>query len=64
MTKQQDNERRLENLELQVESLMEQHLRTDRMILQVNGAITGFKWLGAGAAGLYAVLELIWTIIG
>ena len=64
MTKQQDNERRLDDLELQMEALMEQHTRTDRMLLQIHGALTAFKWVGAGAAGLYAILELIWAIVG
>ena len=38
MTKQQDNERRLDDLELQMEALMEQHTRTDRTLLQIHGA--------------------------
>jgi len=62
MTKAQDTDRRLEDLELQVDSLMEQGARTERLMQHINGGLTTLKWAGAGAAGLLAILELIWSI--
>jgi chaperonin cofactor prefoldin len=59
MTISKNLERRLEDIELQVESLMEQQIRTDRLLTRIEGGLTAMKWLGA----ILGVIFTIWEII-
>ena len=52
-------EKRLEDIELQVESLMEQQCRIERLLTRVEGGITAMKWLGA----ILGIIFTIWEII-
>ncbi len=59
MTTNKNLERRLEDIELQVESLMEQHMRMERLLTRIEGGMTAMKWLGA----ILGILFTLWEII-
>jgi len=59
MTTNKNLERRLEDIELQVESLMEQQIRMDRLLTRIEGGMTAMKWLGA----ILGILFTLWEVI-
>ncbi len=59
MTLSKQAEKRFEDIELQVESLMEQQCRIERLLTRIEGGITAMKWLGA----ILGVLFTLWEII-
>jgi chaperonin cofactor prefoldin len=59
MTINKNLERRLEDIELQVESLMEQQIRMDRLLTRIEGGMTAMKWLGA----ILGIVFTLWEVI-
>lgn len=59
MTLSKQVEKRLEDIELQVESLMEQQCKIERLLTRIEGGVTAMKWLGA----ILGVLFTLWEII-
>jgi len=52
-------EKSIDDLELQVDSLMEQMSRIERLLTQIQGGLVAMKWLGA----ILGVLLALWEII-
>jgi len=52
-------ERRLEDIELQVESLMEQQCKTTNLLIRIEGGLTAMKWFGAILGAVLAIWEII-----
>ena len=59
MTTNKEVQSRIEDIELQVESLMEQHMRMERLLTRIEGGITAMKWLGAVLGILFTLWEII-----
>jgi hypothetical protein len=59
MTTNKEVQSRIEDIELQVESLMEQHMRMERLLTRIEGGMTAMKWLGA----ILGILFTLWEII-
>ena len=59
MTTNKNLEMRIEDIELQVESLMEQQIRMDRLLTRIEGGMTAMKWLGA----ILGILFTLWEVI-
>lgn len=58
-SKQAQEEKRLEDIELQVESLMEQQCRMEKLLNKIDGGLTAMKWLAA----IIGVLITLWEIV-
>jgi len=54
-----DMKKRIEDLEFQVESIMEQQCKTNNLLIRIEGGITAMKWLGAVMAAVLAIWEII-----
>jgi chaperonin cofactor prefoldin len=59
MTTNKNLEMRIEDIELQVESLMEQQIRMDRLLTRIEGGMTAMKWLGA----ILGIVFTLWEVI-
>lgn len=59
MTTNKELQERIEDLELQTESLMEQHVRMERLLTRIEGGMTAMKWLGAILGIIFTLWELI-----
>ncbi len=59
MTTNKEVQSRIEDIELQVESVMEQHMRMERLLTRIEGGMTAMKWLGA----ILGILFTLWEII-
>jgi hypothetical protein len=54
-----EHKKRIEDLEFQMESVMEQFAKTDKLLTQIHGGITALKWLAAVLGALLAIWEII-----
>ncbi len=54
-----EQKKRIEDLEFQMESVLEQLSRLERLLNQIQGGLTACKWLAAVLGVILAIWEII-----